>query len=115
MWQFQVQREANLFAANEAFCEIVWLKRLLEGLTVWKSVPILKIDSETTTLLAENPESQRRTKHIQTQYYFFIRELVAGKQIMVNHEPAEFQLADCMTKLLYKPRLMTLWQAMELI
>lgn len=105
--------EAEIVAASEACREIVWLKRLLEEITTLKSVPVLKIDNEATTRLAENPENHRRTKHIKIRH-FFIRELVAEGQVKVNHVPAEFQLADCMTKPLHKPRLKTLWQAMGL-
>lgn len=103
--------EAEVVAASEACREIVWLKRLLKEMTSLKTEPVLYIDNEAATRLAQNPENHRRTKHVQTRH-FFIRELVSAKEIEVKHIPAEFQVADCMTKPLFKPSLTPLLQAM---
>src|SRR5436190_23904859 len=103
--------EAEIVAASEGSREMVWLKRLLEEVTKLKSVPVLHIDNEAATRLAENPENHRRTKHIHIRH-FFVRELVTEGIIKVIRVPSEFQLADCLTKPQHYPRLKSLCSAM---
>ncbi|KAG5864190.1 hypothetical protein JTB14_031639 [Gonioctena quinquepunctata] len=63
--------------------------------------------------LAENPEYHHRTKHIHIRH-FFVRELVLDSFIQVKKVSSEDQLADIMTKPLFKPRLKMLRNAMGL-
>ena len=96
--------EAELVAASEAAREMVWLKRLFEEITTLKSVPILWVDNEAAIKLTQNPEYHRRTKHIHIRH-FFVRELVLDGIIQVEKVSSVSQLADMMTKPLFKPRL----------
>ncbi|KAG5866463.1 hypothetical protein JTB14_022611 [Gonioctena quinquepunctata] len=103
--------EAEIVAAREAAREIVWLKRLFEEIIVLRAIPKLMVDNEAAIKLAENPEYHRRTKHIR---HFFVRELVLDSFIQVKKVSSEDQLADIMTKPLFKPRLQMLRNAMGL-
>ncbi|KAG5869277.1 hypothetical protein JTB14_002081 [Gonioctena quinquepunctata] len=105
--------EAEIVAASEAAREIVWLKRLFEEIIILRAVPTLMVDNEAAIKLAENPEYHRRTKHIHIRH-FFVRELVLDSFIQVKKVSSEDQLADIMTKPLFKPRLQMLRNAMGL-
>ncbi|KAG5862532.1 hypothetical protein JTB14_022769 [Gonioctena quinquepunctata] len=105
--------EAEIVAASEAAREIVWLKRLFEEIIVLRAVPTLMVDNEAAIKLAENPEYHRRTKHIHIRH-FFVHELVLDSFIQVKKVSSEDQLADIMTKPLFKPRLQMLRNAMGL-
>ncbi|KAG5883726.1 hypothetical protein JTB14_024227 [Gonioctena quinquepunctata] len=105
--------EAEIVAASEAARGIVWLKRLFEEIIVLRAVPTLMVDNEAAIKLAENPEYHRRTEHIHIRH-FFVRELVLDSFIQVKKVSSEDQLADIMTKPLFKPRLQMLRNAMGL-
>lgn len=99
--------EAELVAANEAVKEIIWLMRLFENMGCPKQVPVLQIDNQSTIRLCHNPENHHRTKHISIKY-FFIREKVLDGVVKVEYVSTEDQLADIMTKVLPKTRLINL-------
>jgi hypothetical protein len=99
--------ESEIVAASEAAREVVWLKRLLSGMTTLEELPCLQVDNEAAVKLAHNPELHRRTKHIQIRH-FFVREMVTDGDIQVNRVSSELQLADMLTKPLHKPRLESL-------
>lgn len=106
--------EAEIVAASDAAKEIVWMKQLYEECDSIKSVPILKVDNEAAIRLSQNPEFHRRTKHIHIRH-FFVRELVQENSVIVEKVPSEFQLADLMTKPLFKPRLEKLREAIGMV
>ncbi|KAG5866675.1 hypothetical protein JTB14_029644 [Gonioctena quinquepunctata] len=105
--------EAEIVTASEAAREIVWFKRLFEQIIVLRAVPTLMVDNEAAIKLSENPEYHRRTKHIHIRHSF-VHELVLDSFIQVEKVSSEDQLADIMTKLLFKPRLQMLRNAMGL-
>lgn len=105
--------EAEIVAANEGSKEIIWLKRLFEGILSLKEVPILQVDNSAAVRLAQNPEFHRRTKHIAMKH-FFIRERVLAGDLAVQQIPTEVQIADIMTKPLPGTRLRTLCNKMGL-
>lgn len=43
--------EAEIFAASEAACEVVWLTRLLTAMTVLKGTPQLQVDNEAAVIM----------------------------------------------------------------
>ncbi|XP_073960556.1 uncharacterized protein [Choristoneura fumiferana] len=107
--------EAELVADSEACREMVWLKRLVGQLTSPHHTPTLYVDNEGAVKLAHNPpyEYHRRTKHIRLRYYY-VRECVNDGVLKVEQVPAEEQLADMLTKPLFKPRLAFLSQKIGL-
>lgn len=48
--------EAEIVAVSEAAREIIWLKGLMESITVMNSVPELYVDNDAAVKLALNPE-----------------------------------------------------------
>jgi len=98
--------EAEIVAASEAAREVVWLKRLMETMTVMNNVPELYVDNDAAVKLALNPEFHRRTKHIHIRH-LLVRERVSEGELDVTRVSTEFQLADIMTKPLHKPRFET--------
>lgn len=106
--------EAEVVAASEAARESVWLKRVLQEFDVLKGTPVLQIDNEAATRLAQNPEFHRRTKHIRIRH-FFVRELVLSGDIKVSKVDSEKQLADILTKPLFSTRIEQLCTSMGLV
>lgn len=105
--------EAEVVAASEGARELIWLKRLLDDIGVLKETPELMVDNEAAIKLAQNPEYHRRTKHIRIRH-FYVRELVTEGSIKVTKISTEFQVADIMTKPLFKPRYQDLCKCMNL-
>ena len=99
--------EAEIVAASEACREIIWLKRLIENLSNQVETPVLFVDSESAIKLSQNPpyEFHRKTKHIRLKH-FYIRECVTEGSVKIQHVTTQEQLADLMTKPVFKPKLM---------
>lgn len=103
--------EAEVVAASEAAREILWLSRIIrfihrEGVT---KIPDLFIDNESAIRLAHDPphESHQRTKHIKLRH-FFVRQCVLEKDLNIKKISTKEQVADFLTKPLFKPRLQEL-------
>ena len=58
-------------------------------------------DNQGAIDLSKSPKEHNQTKHIDFCYHF-IRERVSSKEISVEYCPAEYMLADIMTKALPK-------------
>ena len=104
--------EAEIVASSEAARELVWLKRLFADLTQIDKTRLF-IDNEAAIKLAHNPEMHRRTKHIEARH-FYVRECVQENLLEVERISSQDQLADIMTKPLFKPRFRMLCQAIGL-
>ena len=104
--------EAEIVASSEAARELVWLKRLFADLTHIDKTRLF-VDNEAAIKLAHNPEMHRRTKHIETRH-FYVRECVQENLLEVERISSQDQLADIMTKPLFKPRFRMLCQAIGL-
>ena len=104
--------EAEIVASSEAARELVWLKRLFADLTQIDKTRLF-VDNEAAIKLAHNPEMHRRTKHIETRH-FYVRECVQENLLEVERISSQDQLADIMTKPLFKPRFRMLCQAIGL-
>eukprot|EP00253_Pinus_taeda_P019820 PITA_19820 len=92
--------EAEYVVAAEATKEIMWLRKILEGLQVKQvqSIPLM-IDNTSAIKLAKNPMFHDRTKHINTKYHL-IQHHVEAKAIHLRHCSANEQIADIFTKVL---------------
>ncbi|KAH9290631.1 hypothetical protein KI387_034748, partial [Taxus chinensis] len=54
--------------AGEAICEVIWLRRILEGLGIPQDKPTtMYVDNEGVLKLVRNPVFHERTKHIEVQ------------------------------------------------
>ncbi|WVZ87391.1 hypothetical protein U9M48_034031 [Paspalum notatum var. saurae] len=109
-WQSMKQRivvlstcEAEYVAA--ACCQAVWLRRLLREVTGEEPrAPVLRVDNSSAIELAKNPVLHDRSKHIDIRFHY-IRECVAGGQVVLGHVHTAQQLADLLTKPLGQRRL----------
>ncbi|WVZ63821.1 hypothetical protein U9M48_013424 [Paspalum notatum var. saurae] len=111
-WQSMKQRivalstcKAEYVAAVAACCQAVWLRRLLrEVIGEEPRSPVLRVDNNSAIELAKNPVLHDRSKHINIQFHY-IRECVAGGQVVLVHVDTAQQLADLLTKPLGQRRL----------
>ncbi|XP_019261007.1 PREDICTED: uncharacterized protein LOC109238963 [Nicotiana attenuata] len=92
--------EAKYRALRKVICELVWLSRLLEELTVSVNLPILvHRDSLSALHIARNPVFHERTKHIEVDCHFVRTKLQEGL-ILLHHIGTGQQLAAVLTKAL---------------
>ncbi|WVZ73865.1 hypothetical protein U9M48_022123 [Paspalum notatum var. saurae] len=104
-WQSMKQRivalstcEAEYVAAAAACCQAVWLRRLLWEVTGEEPrAPVLRVDNNSAIELTKNPVLHDRSKHIDIRFHY-IRECVAGGQVVPGHVHTAQQLADLLTK-----------------
>jgi hypothetical protein len=81
-------------------CEVVWLQKLLSDLGLLVNAPIvIYCDNISSILLANNSVYHARTKHIEVDYHF-IRKKVLAKEIDLIHVNTKDQVADIFTKAL---------------
>lgn len=95
--------EAEYVAASTAAKEIIWLRKLMNGIGRCSQATILYVDNQSTIRLAKNREFHKRTKHIDIRYYH-LRETSEANIIHVEYIPSENQQADILTKALPKER-----------
>jgi hypothetical protein len=80
-----------------------WLKEAkLVNLT--NSFSTILVDNLGAKDLSENAIHHEKTKHIDITYHF-IRNNIENEEIKVVHIPDKLQLADPLTKGIYKPKL----------
>jgi hypothetical protein len=108
MWSSRKQRttststtEAEYIALGHAAREGVWIRRLLNEILLAQPIKsvLLKGDNQTSISLAEDAESQNRTKHVDVQHHY-VRELVSEGELTVQWVPTKNMLADGLTKAL---------------
>ena len=112
-WSASLQRivtlsftEAELVALTIATQEALWLKRLLKefGYTGANISPITILEDNNGAIkLAKNPESHKRTKHIEVRWYFY-REQQARGNVKVEYVSTNNNKADGFTKSLGKQK-----------
>ena len=96
--------EAEYRVATQAACEATWLEMLLKDLGVKIQRPlVIYCDNISAILLAKNPISHARTKHIEVHYHFVCEKIVEGL-IDLRHIKTEDQVADIFTKPLPKEK-----------
>lgn len=89
--------EAELIAANEAAKELKWLSQFLSELGVAHKRPTLFIDNKSTISQIKNPDTKRRSKHVDIRYHF-VREEFVAKRFDLQHLQGDLQVADLLTK-----------------
>lgn len=89
--------ESEFVAACEGAKEAIWLTRMLNEISKFKSKPTLYIDNASAVKLVKNPEFHKRSKHIEVRHYF-VREKYLDGSLQVQHLEGENQIADIMTK-----------------
>ena len=91
--------EAEIIAGCIGTKEVAWLWKMW---TMIEAHPIefpinLAMDNQGAIFLAENPATDRRTKHIEIRYHY-IREFYESGETEIYYVASEAQLADALTK-----------------
>lgn len=107
--------EAEYMALFEAVREAIWLKSLLNSI----SIPVIKPitifeDNNSCISIANNPSNHKRSKHIDIKYHFS-REQIANKIIKLEYVSTGDQLADIFTKMVHAVKFLELRQKLNLI
>ena len=107
--------EAEYIALCAATQEIVWLRRLLEGVDhAQGGATVVYEDNQGAMCLSRNPKDHSRTKHIDVKYHY-VRENVEKEVIDVCYIPTADMLADTLTKGLAKPKFEKFREAMGVL
>ena len=80
---------------------------LLQDFQVTTTIPQVWCDNLSSIILASNPVFHARTKHIEVDYHYVCKQVMARK-IHVHHITSTDQLADIFTKSLSVSRHQTL-------
>lgn len=90
--------EAEYVAAASSACHLVWLKGMLQELSMVSGDFInIMCDNSSKIKLSKNPVMHRRTKHIDVRYPF-LRNLVIEGAMRLIFCGTNDQIADIMTK-----------------
>ena len=94
--------EAEYVALSTACQEGIWLRRLLDEISIKQHDPtVIYEDNQGAIQLSKNPKFHSRTKHIDVSYHY-IREQVNQNTVSVKYCASKDMLADIMTKGLSK-------------
>jgi hypothetical protein len=89
--------EAEFMAATEASKEVLWVKDFLWELGMGQGTVVVYSDNQSSIKVMRNPVGHGRMKHIELQAYF-VRDLIAKKQLEFVYCPTEEMVADSLTK-----------------
>ncbi|XP_019229122.1 PREDICTED: uncharacterized protein LOC109210203 [Nicotiana attenuata] len=90
--------EAEYMAATSSATQALWLRRMLGFLQHKQVSPtIIFCDSKSAIELKKNPVFHGRSKHIDIKFYF-IRDLVQDKEIVIEYRKTGEQVTDVFTK-----------------
>ena len=96
--------EAEFRAMAQGICEIIWIRGILNELRVKFTAPMkLFCDNKSAISIANNPVQHDRTKHVEIDRHFIKEKLERG-EICMPFVPTSEQLADVLTKGLYKTK-----------
>ena len=96
--------EAELIAMSSATNEFLWIKQLCIGLSITAKKPTLWGDNKSANVLAVNPISSDRSKHIRVRH-LRVRQYVEHDEMDVQWVGTKEMLADGFTKTLPGPAL----------
>jgi hypothetical protein len=94
--------ESEYIAINEAAKEAMWIRKFIGDLGVVPTIldPVeIFCDNMSAVVLAQEPRSQKRTRHILRKYHY-VRQVVADKDIVISRVDTSENLADPFTKAL---------------
>jgi hypothetical protein len=90
--------EAEIIALSEATKDVVYLRKLVNGLDAREPDPTsLSTDSQSARDVSYNPEHHDRMKHVQRRH-FFVRDMVESFELVVPYVPTKENPADFFTK-----------------
>lgn len=90
--------EAEYMSSAEAVKEAIWWRAFLRGMGHRLNSPtVLYSDNQGSIALSKNPDSHRRTKHIDVRYHL-LREHVERGTVIVQYVSTKEMPADVLTK-----------------
>eukprot|EP00253_Pinus_taeda_P031875 PITA_31875 len=90
--------EAEYVAATAAACQVVWMRRMLRSLCQEQTKgTMIFCDNSLAIALSKNFVFHKRTKQIDTKFYY-IKELVNNGEIVLQHYRTQELVADILTK-----------------
>jgi Reverse transcriptase (RNA-dependent DNA polymerase) len=90
--------EAEYMSLDEGISEVLYLLQLLKDVGMEQQTPItIYEDNSGAISLANNPQFQRRTRHIRVRYHY-IRECICNGTVQLQYINTKEQLADALTK-----------------
>ena len=90
--------EAELQALAQGIRELLWLKRIMDELSLQNENPmLLYYDNKSAIGIAHNPTHHDRTKHIEVVRHF-IEETIEEGLVCIPYIISKGQLADFLTK-----------------
>lgn len=89
--------EAEYHALAHTTSEILWIKSLLDELSIPFLPLTLLCDNLSAMLLSHNHILHARTKHVELDIHF-IYERIITKKLKIQHVPSNVQVADTLTK-----------------
>ena len=97
--------EAEYMAMAEAVKELKWMRQFLKelGYGNHESATVLKCDNQGAIVLAKNPVSHSRAKHIDIRHHF-IRDAIEDGIIWLEYVPTAEMTADSLTKALARQK-----------
>ena len=110
IWKSRKQRsvaistmESEYMSASDATQDLIWVTQVLNELDLEEQVTCsLNMDNQAAIKIAENAESNHRSKHIDIRYHF-IREKVKENKVKLIFTPTAEMIADTLTKPLPRP------------
>jgi hypothetical protein len=107
-------QQAEYLALTPAMQDLLWMQMLLKNFGITCETTPIYEDNEACISLANNPQSSKRTRHIQVIYHW-IREHLDNKSAKLVPIGSANQLADIMTKGMYGPAMSTARRRCSLI
>ena len=107
--------EAEYRVAFTATVECVWLRRLMDDLSVGQdSATTIYTNNQSTLAVVRNPVFHARTKHIEVHYHYVRERLLVG-EIGLAYVPTQDNLADLFTKALPREKFEAFRKALGLL
>nr|GEU83116.1 retrovirus-related Pol polyprotein from transposon TNT 1-94 [Tanacetum cinerariifolium] len=95
--------KAKYMALTEAVKKAIWLKGLLEELSIELNTVAVNCNNKGTIHLSRNHVFHERTKHINVRYHFII-EVLEAKTVKVLKMSTEHNATEALTKVVRVPR-----------
>eukprot|EP00253_Pinus_taeda_P005049 PITA_05049 len=90
--------EAEYVAVTAAACQAIWMRRMLRSLCQEQTKgTVIFCDNSSAITLSKNSVFHKRTKHIDTKFYY-IGELVNNGEIVLKHCITQEEVADILGK-----------------
>ena len=90
--------EAELVSSSDGLGQVIWIRNFIQeqGYTI-ESAKVFQDNLSCIALVKSGRPTSPQTRHISIRY-FFARDHLANKEIMIEYKATEFMVADIFTK-----------------